>query len=262
LLDMETVDQIDIATDTGESLRLKLKGQSWVLDNDLPVAQGKMTELLTSLKSARTGWPIATTPEAAQQLNVADTQFRRKLGFSSKGTELPALLIGSSPSFKNSHVRKQGTTDIHSLEIDEYYLSADAESWIDAYFLRLNEDQITELHLGERIVSKQNGQWTQPSSAAASSSVPSAGTQAPTPFNAAEFVKKLSEIEILGVVKPEDVQKVAGLDAEWAVKTAQGDKGFKLMHNAEDYYLQRDDYPHTFRISKALYDVFLTSKNP
>jgi len=84
---------------------------------------------LKRLPGLKTGWPVATTSGSHERFDVADGKFQRKLQFYRGDRLAGELLIGSTPGFKKSHVRKPGDTAVYAAEINQFDWPAKPAGW-------------------------------------------------------------------------------------------------------------------------------------
>lgn len=281
-----TLDAIEI-TAGEENIALRKKGTQWQIDDDLPVVQTRVDDLLKEIEALRGGWAVAKTDEAAKRFEVAEEKFKRKIRLLSGDKEVGALLMGTSPAFRQSHVRKPGDANIYAVKLSEFSLATDKDSWIDMQLMR-PEGDIVAVQSGGRKVEKVAGHWpantpTVNTDAAAESSdgasvenaqasvetdQPQATTANTAPaFDSAAFTKALADLTVLGLAKnqadldapvtddatEQDQNKV--LKIEWTVTTDKGTYEYQLLSKSDQYYIRRGDNDHTFRLSKPQYDA-------
>jgi hypothetical protein len=266
--DSAAVNKLEIVGE-GETLLLQKNGAQWQLGEDLPVPNERMTEILKLMADLRTGWPVANTKDAHKRFQVTDDSFVRKIRLLHDDKELAMMYLGNAPSFRSVHLRAAGSEEIHALKFDDTLLPMSRDAWLDPNLLRPKGD-ILALQVGERKVSKTDGQWP---SAAPAAEAPAVGAEQPAPaaavFDSAAFAKALEEITVLGVADQEaefDAPVTANPAAQddksllklaWTVTTSEGSYEYQLLGKQEQYYLRRNDNDHSFRISKAQYDALL-----
>lgn len=277
-VDGAALDRIEIRSADSE-IELQKKDGQWQMSDGLPVVGGRVDDLLKQLEALRRGWAVATTAEAAKRFEVTEDTFKRKVRFLQGDREVDALLVGTSPSFRQTHVRKPGEDEIYSARLDEFSLATDQNSWLDTQLLR-PEGDIIALQFGEHTLKKVAGQWpaSTPESVAAATPAAEAGIEAESaPENASEasaprfdsgsFAKALADLTVLGLT-----DKQAELDApvtddatkqddnqvlkiQWQVTTSEGNYRYQLLSRNDQYYIRRGDRDHTFRLSKTQYDA-------
>lgn len=281
-VDSAALDRIEISSADGR-IELQKKDGQWQMGDGLPVADSRINELLKQLEALRRGWAVATTDEAAKRFEVTEEKFKRKVRLLQGDQEVDALLVGTSPSFRQSHVRKPGDDEIYSVKLDEFSLATDRDNWLDTQLMRPN-GEIVALQFGGQSIKKVAGQWpaSTPESvtAAAPATAASGDTAAdaePAPetsaepskpgFDSSAFAKALADLTVLGLadnqaeldapVTDDATQQGENqvLKIEWKVTTAEGDYEYQLLSKNEQYYIRRGGNDHTFRLSKLQYDA-------
>lgn len=277
-LDRDALDRVEIVTADGQ-IELRKKDGKWQIGDDLPVAENRVDGLLKQLEELRRGWAVATSDEAAKRFEVTDEKFKRKVRFFQDDKEVDTLLVGTSPSFRQTHVRKPGDDAIYSVKLDEFSLATERDNWLDTQLMRPKGD-VVAVQFGEHSVKKVAGQWpaATPDSVASAApeaqtetegeGAPEASAEAPqSNFDSGAFVKALADVTVLGLADNQ-----AELDApitsdatqqgenqvlkiEWKVTTANGEYAYQLLSKNDQYYIRRDDNDHTFRLSKPQYDA-------
>jgi hypothetical protein len=263
--DRAVLDKIEIISPDGK-IDLHKKEGSWQIGNGLPALASRVDELLDEFAAIRSGWVVATTAEAATRFEVTEEKFRRKIHLRQGNTDVGALLLGTSPNFRHSHVRKPGDSEIYTVKLDEYSLPVDQESWLDNQLLRPTEDVIL-LQFGDHKIEKISGQWparTPDAMAAVASDETGEAADASTGttgFDSAAFANALAELTVLGVAKdPAGLETLsegesALVQIQWRVATSAGEYDYQLLSKNDQYYIRRGDIPHTFKLSKAQYDA-------
>lgn len=275
-LNRDTLDRVEIATTDGK-IELQKKDGKWQMGDGLPVAENRVNDLLKQLEELRRGWAVATSDDAAKRFEVTEEKFKRKVRFFHGDKEVDTLLVGTSPSFRQTHVRKPGDDAIYSVKLDEFSLATERDNWLDTQLLRPKGDVIA-VQFGEHSVKKVAGQWpaaTSDSVAAAtteteteSEAAPQATGDAPkSSFDSDAFAKALADISVLGLAENQaELDAPVTSDAtqqgenqvlkiEWKVTTENGDHEYQLLSKNDQYYIRRDDSDHTFRLSKSQYDA-------
>lgn len=270
--DRATLDYIEITAPDGQ-IKLEKKDGQWQIGEGLPALASRVDELLKEFEGMRSGWAVATTPEAAARFEVTEGKFRRKIHLRQGSAEVGSLLLGTSPNFRSSHVRKPGAKEIYSVKLDEFSLPVEQESWLDNQLLRPKGD-VTALQFGEKKIEKISGQWPAPTPgavAAPEQPTESEETAASAGFDSAAFSKALAELTVQGVAKDQaeldaptagNAQSQAATDnngellqIRWQVTTSDGVYDYQLLSKNDQYYIRRGDVSHTFKLSKTQYDA-------
>jgi len=277
-LDSNAIDRIEVSASEGKLELQKIDGQ-WQVGEGSPVVANRVEDLLKQPEGLRRGCAVATSKEAAKRFEVGDDNAKREVRFFQHDKEVDKVLMGSSPAFRQVHVRKPGDSEIYSVRFDEYQLVTNTDSWLDLELLRPAGD-ITELKYGEHSVKKIAGQWPAgtPESVAAAAPVADLNDEAAAEaesadeavpsFDSAAFAKALADLTVLGLadnqaeldapVTEEAVQQDDNkvLNIQWEVTTSEGSYQYQLLStNNDQYYIRRADKDHTFRLSKMQYDA-------
>ena len=103
----EKVDQIAIDETGGSSVTLKKVDGKWVIPGmaDFPADQQRVVSLVDTLAGLKKGWPVATSSEAAERFKLTEANHVRRVALKSGEDELGTLLIGSSPTYRQAHIR-------------------------------------------------------------------------------------------------------------------------------------------------------------
>lgn len=277
-VDRAALDRIEISTGDSTIELLKKDGQ-WQMGDGLPVAESRVDELLRQFEQLRRGWAVATSNEAAKRFEVTEDKFKRKVRLRQGDKEVDMLLVGTSPSFRHTHVRKPGDDEIYSVKLDEFSLATERDNWLDTQLMRPQGD-IVALQFGEHTVKKVAGQWpaSTPESVAAAAgdaaasaegdeAAPAAANDSKPRFDSSAFAKALADVTVLGLAENQaeldapvthDAEKQDEnqvLKIQWQVTTSEGSYEYQLLSRNDQYYIRRGDNDHTFRLSKTQYDA-------
>jgi len=145
----EEVTELEVS-DASQTLHLLKQGDSWAMgpDKNLPVDNSRIAMLLSSLENLNVGLPVASSKNAQAQLAVADDDYQRKLSINAGDTKT-TLLLGTSPGIRKSHIRIEGSDNIHSASLPVSDVSASVDSWLDKSLLavtgitKISSDDVT-----------------------------------------------------------------------------------------------------------------------
>lgn len=276
----DSIERIEI-TDGEQEVALDKQAGEWQLAGGLPVNPARVDTLVDNLLELKTGWPVTESASAHERFEVAADSFARKMTLRGQDAVLGTIYLGSSPSFKQVHMRREGDDAIYSLGFDSFQAAPKTDAWLAKDLLQ-PEGEVTEITAAERSVSKTASGWSQ--SAAAQEASPSEGdgeaseraqateTEGEDEFNAADFAEQLSRLTVLGVA-----ENLADFDApdaaqggeegaiqrfDFRVTTAQGEYAYELMAKGGKYYIARNDFERIFRISKNQYDELAKVRPP
>jgi len=149
-LDPAAVTAILLEDDTGALVQLEKDGSQWILPelDDYPALETEVNTLLTDLLSISIGETVTSSETSQSALQVADNNFLRKVTLSTDASEKYVIYMGSSPSYNAAHFRIGGEGDTHlasDLNVNDY--NARVSDWIDAVYLRVNQEDLVSLEL-------------------------------------------------------------------------------------------------------------------
>jgi len=131
----------------GKTVDLVKRGDSWVLASgfDYPVAQSKITDVLSPITKAAAAAPIATQASRHKQLRVADDDFERKLVITSDGKDL-TLYLGGSAGARRTAVRVGGDDKVFGAAgISTWSIGDEARQWLDTSYVKVAKDDLTKV---------------------------------------------------------------------------------------------------------------------
>lgn len=172
--DKEAVDGLRITDGEGESLEIRRAGGVWSLPalGDFPAAESTVTGIIDKAAGFEKGWPVATTPGAAERFRVAGDNFERRLELLQGDERKAVLFVGTSPGLRKVHVGTPGDDTVYAVEFGTHELALDAASWIDREFLRLDQAAITAIALPEVTLERQGDLLSPTNLAEAEEAVP------------------------------------------------------------------------------------------
>jgi hypothetical protein len=156
------VDQIAIDDDEGKKVELRKQDGKWVIPSSLgfPADQAKVESFLNKLAALKKGWPVAETTAAAERFKVTEKTHDRRVVLSSGGSKVGELLIGTSPSYRQVHVRAGDAAGIYTVELSAYDVGSGADTWMDRGLLDTPRDKIASITLGDVTVDGKDGKFT------------------------------------------------------------------------------------------------------
>ncbi len=156
------VDQIAIDDDAGKKVELQKEDGKWVIpsSSSFPADQAKVESFLNKLAALKKGWPVAETAAAADRFKVTDKTHDRRVVLSSGGSKVGELLIGTSPTYRQVHVRAADGPGIYTVELAAYDAGSSADAWIDRSLLDTQRDKIANVTLGDITIDGKDGKFT------------------------------------------------------------------------------------------------------
>jgi len=134
----DTVTELEIS-DVSQTVQLLKRDDAWVIGTDkaLPADNNRVESLLSSLENLNAGLPVASSKNAQAQLEVDDDEYQRKLSIKT-GDANTTLLLGTSPGIRKSHVRLEGSDNIHSASLPVSDVPTSVDSWLDKSLLAVS----------------------------------------------------------------------------------------------------------------------------
>jgi len=154
---LDSVNRVQIENDTQRVILEKQNGQ-WVLPEkwNYPADAPTLTQLLDTISSLDKGWPVATTPSAAERFNVAENDFERKITLLT-GDELQATLyIGTSPGFRKTHVRLDGDDHIYAVALESWKASVQDDDWLKKDILSFDATDVNKLVMADFVLTRSD----------------------------------------------------------------------------------------------------------
>lgn len=137
--------RISIEGSDAQSVTLSRDADSapWQLASGLPADESKVAALLDALTERDSGFAIADSAGAAARFQLGDDAFERRIRLANADTER-AVYLGSSPSFRKIHARREGESAVYVLELNSYDAPTTENDWLDRSLLALrNIDALT-----------------------------------------------------------------------------------------------------------------------
>jgi hypothetical protein len=160
--------EIQGADDT--KVTLTREGEGWGIDeaDGYPVAEGKVDELLDTLKELQVRRPVVTSSRYHRALKVTDDDHERRVRIwkdASGGPEID-FFLGTAPNYQRTHIRKKGDDRVFEAQgLGSYDVQARSGSWFQPTFVDVQLDQVDSLRLsnGEgtfEIEKGDDGAWS------------------------------------------------------------------------------------------------------
>lgn len=130
-----------------ESVELAKVDGAWTIAgaDGFPADGKKVDELLTTLKGLRSRTVVLEGAAYHDKLEVSASKFQRKVTVQ-QGDKTWTFFVGTSPSFKNTHLRVEGSDQV--LLVNEFgtaQLGTRAWHWVDRKYQDIPEDQVWQI---------------------------------------------------------------------------------------------------------------------
>ncbi|MCA9553866.1 MAG: DUF4340 domain-containing protein [Myxococcales bacterium] len=134
---------------TQESVVLAKVNGAWTIDgaDGFPADDAKVKDLLDRLKELTSRTVVLEGSKYHDKLEVSPEKFQRKVVITAGGKDR-TLYVGTSPSFKNTHVRLDGSDQV--LLVNEFGpndLGSRAWHWVDRKFLDIPADDVWAIQI-------------------------------------------------------------------------------------------------------------------
>ena len=244
--DPSAVDTIHISAEDSTLNLTKIDG-IWVLaeENKIPVSSQQVESFLDTISGLKRTLAVATTENAAKRFKVSDDDYNYHLIIKGGDIQFANLYFGTSPGFKQIHLRLADTKEIITAGLASHELSPEAEQWIDKDQLKLARDSIQRIDINNHAFEKNDdSSWK--------------SVQAENSFELSrEKIDALLDI-IVGlsvsgfVVDDEKQTPVETSDLSFSLTLAEGNKldwEFKQLDENE-FVVYRSDINYGLKVSK------------
>ncbi|MFG1498346.1 DUF4340 domain-containing protein [Saccharospirillum sp. HFRX-1] len=236
--ELQLVDQRD---DEPSQLTLTQADNGWQFDVDgrtLPASPSLVEALLTLLSDTELNWPVASSGGAAERFATDADHFRQQLTLVTAEGE-QQFYFGTSPSYQQLYVRRDGDDAVYSIDLDASQLSADAQHWLDNRLLQVDPQALSEAQVDDIQLLQQDGQW-QPQN-----------TQ--TEFSLSAWQDWLQRWQSLIVSRLIAAEDASAFTADGPVLTVDfGEAGrYQLFQEGDRYALSSSRYPGLFGLSNG-----------
>ena len=235
--------RISIEGGDAQSVTLSRDADSapWQLASGLPADESKVAALLDALTERDSGFAIADSAGAAARFQLGDDAFERRIRLANADTER-AVYLGSSPSFRKIHARREGESAVYVLELNNYDAPTTENDWLDRSLLALrNIDALTLYSIDFELGSEG---WTRGDGGA----VDAAAMET--------LVQALASLRVSARVKDGDEDAAAAEESlRLDVRSGDTDARLTLFEHSdseadiERYYLSSDRYAGVFDTS-------------
>lgn len=235
------VDRIAITDTAGTTATLTRAAENWTFEGTLPADPGKIDTLLASLLTSDAGLAIATSDGASARFRVAEDSFERRIVLSGGGEA--TVYLGSSPSFRKIHARREGSAKVYIIEMNSYDAPIEAGAWLDRALLAVEDPRALDLYgvQYERGAGEQGAEeWSRGDGGA----VDEAAME--------QLLQALRNLRVSGLVdKTDESAQAAGETLRITVGSGEDRTRITLLDNPETerYYLSSDRYTAVFDTS-------------
>ena len=192
-----TPHEIDALLIQGQDKQVEINRENgkWLLPGlfKAPADSKKINEILKKLAGLKQGLAVAVTSGSDKRFKVAEDNFERHIVLKKGGEPAADFFLGTSPGFKSIHARLKGHEEVITLNLSSWELEPKADSWLDRNMLKIDQDKITGLKMGDIALSRTDDTWSM------------AGLGEDEELNREEIKKlvtKVASLTIAGVLDP------------------------------------------------------------
>jgi hypothetical protein len=266
--DAGKIDRIDIDESATNSVELAKKNGNWTVASmsDFPANGAVVEAFLRNLAAVKKGLPVATSNEARERFKVTDAVHERRIVLKAGGQAVGEILLGSSPTFRQTHASTGSDGNVYSVTFGIYDATARGADWMNRDYLKTPEDQIASISVGgvtierkdkklvlsgladgDKPVESEIGKLALAASNPSFDSVEGKGEQA---------LAKLREPDAQLIIKRNDGQTLT-----YSYKKEAQGGGYLFASSAHDFVFKTDEAAAE-PIVKAKREKFIEAKKP
>jgi len=168
-LETLSVAKLELSGDDDATLTLVKQADGWIVEQagGFPASVDKIDGLLDDLKTLQVRRPVVSSGRYHSTFKVADDEHEGRVMVFSDGSSSPAvdLILGNSPNYQITHVRRQGEPNVYEARgIAPYDVSTDSGAWIEKQLVDVDEEAITGIAVknpegGFELTRAEDGVW-------------------------------------------------------------------------------------------------------
>ncbi len=244
----------------GNEVHLAQVDGEWVLPeaDNFPAQAEKIQPVLAGIAGLNTGRLVTRTDTSHKQLQVAESDFARRITFETADGEAHTLFLGSSPSYGATHFRVAGEDETYlTSDLSTWEVGATASTWINAQY-----QSVTLADVQQVTLENENGTFVFVREETVESAEGEAAVEAPWTMEGLEPDETLASTRVTAMIRQAATINIAaplgreeeaayGLDDPVAVATlvladktvtvrvgAQMDDGCVVKSSESPYYVQ------------------------
>jgi hypothetical protein len=157
----DQVSSFEITGPQKERLVVEKIGTEWIIKDSFgaPANGEQVKAFITKLSELKKGFAVATTTGAAKRFKVADDQFERHVVLREKEQIVGEFYVGTSPGFRQIHVRKAGTEEVLAVALSTFELETGVEAWLDKNLFKIKIEDMASISFPGFVLEKKAGTW-------------------------------------------------------------------------------------------------------
>jgi len=162
--DSAKVDGIQLDESGANSVSLKKQDGKWIIPSmaGFPADSAKVDSLLSKLAALKKGWPSGTTSEAEKRFKVTEDVHERRIILKSGDKTAAELLLGTSPTFRQTNARNANESKVYSVAFATYDAGTRGEDWMDRSSVDTQQDQIASISVGGVTIDRKDANFDIP----------------------------------------------------------------------------------------------------
>ena len=147
----EEITELVIEDGEKKSIQMQRKNGEWVIPTygEYPADQGKISSFLKKIVALETKPLVARKQSSHRRLKVSADEYQRLIHFKSgeKGG-LQSLYLGTSPSYKKTHVRAGSRDEVYlAKNFSIWEAGVEPSAWIDTLYFSVDEKNVVRISI-------------------------------------------------------------------------------------------------------------------
>lgn len=148
-LQPQKVNAITITDENGKTITLRREGNGWLVGADKFPGNGeKIERIIKKIATLKQTRLVARSKGSRVRLKVGGKLFNRKITLSAKAGNKLTFFLGTAPSSKSVHLRREGDDNIYQVSgLSTWQLGVDNSSWWQTKYIDIKPEDLTALSL-------------------------------------------------------------------------------------------------------------------
>ena len=236
-----TVNRIEIS-DGKQSITVAKQGDNWQLpdQSELPATESKVTATIDSIADLAMVWPVSTTSSSHERFEVADDKFQREVKLYAGANEIAHFYLGTSPGFRKVHFRQAGADEVYAVSLNTFDFPVAADEWLEKSLLDVAD--VDSIQGPDFRIKKDGDDWQFDADSVTATETASTLNE----DKAKQLATAFSNFHVTDFSDTAPTGEPISMEVAAAGNTWQ----FKFYQADDKYYVQRNDMPQTFSLSK------------